>query len=74
MPNAPRFQSDACLLRRGMTTIFTHLGKFQPAKVGKFQSAETGEFSTGTDRDGLTGAGLPASYEWMVEDNRPISQ
>jgi len=37
------------LLRRGMPTIFLHLGKFQPAKVGKFQPAETGEYSTGVD-------------------------
>jgi carboxylesterase type B len=40
----------ACLLRRGMPTIFfLHLGKFQPAKVGIFQPAETGEYSTGVD-------------------------
>jgi hypothetical protein len=38
-----------CLLRRGMPTIFLHLGKFQPAKVGNFQPAETGEYSTGVD-------------------------
>jgi hypothetical protein len=48
---------SACLVRRGMPTIFLHLGKFrpallgnfQPANVGKFQPAETGEYSTGTD-------------------------
>ena len=44
MPNAPRFQSDACLLRRGMTTIFTHLGKFQPAKWGIFNRRKLGNF------------------------------
>ena len=34
---------------QGKTTIYLHLGKFQPAKVGNFQSAQTEEFSTGTD-------------------------
>src|SRR6266446_5729058 len=36
-----------------MTTIFLHLGKFQPAEVGNFQSAQAGEFSTGTDNGNL---------------------
>jgi hypothetical protein len=45
----PRNIQATCLLRRGMPTIFLHLGKFQPAKVGKFQPAETGEYSTGVD-------------------------
>jgi hypothetical protein len=40
---------SACLLRRGMLTIFLHLGIFQPAQVGNFQPAETGEYSTGVD-------------------------
>jgi len=35
---------------RGMTTIFLHLGKFQPAEVGNFRPTQTGEFSTGADR------------------------
>ena len=46
----PRNILSACLLRRGMPTIFfLHLGKFQPAEVGIFQPAETGEYSTGVD-------------------------
>jgi transposase, IS6 family len=47
----PRTNPSACLLRRGMPTIFLHLGKFQPAKVGNFQPAETGEYSTGVDNE-----------------------
>ena len=54
----PRNIQATCLLRRGMPTIFLHLGNFQPAplgnfqsaKVGKFQPAKTGEYSTGIDR------------------------
>jgi hypothetical protein len=47
----PRNIQASCLLRRGMPTIFLHLGKFQPAKVGNFQPAETGEYSTGVDTE-----------------------
>jgi hypothetical protein len=47
----PRTNPSACLLRRGMPTIFLHLGKFQPAKVGNFQPAETGEYSAGVDSE-----------------------
>ena len=45
----PRNIQAACLLRRGMPTIYLHLRKYQPAKVGNFQPAETGEYSTGVD-------------------------
>ena len=55
----PRNIQATCLLRRGMPTIFLHLGNFQPAKVGNFQSAKvgkfqpakTGEYSTGIDNE-----------------------
>jgi hypothetical protein len=46
----PRHFPSPCLQRRGMPTIFLHLGKFQPAEVGNFQPAETGEYSIGVDR------------------------
>jgi len=43
-----------------MTTIFLHLGKFQPAEVRNFQPAQTGEFSTGTDSAEISRAALSA--------------
>jgi hypothetical protein len=56
LTSAPE-QTSTCLLRRGMPTIFLHvgnfqlakLGNFQLAKLGNFQLAKTGEFSTGID-------------------------
>ncbi len=42
----PRDIQATCLLRRGMPTIFLHLGKFQPAKWGNF-NRRSGEISTG---------------------------
>ena len=53
----PRNIQAPCLLRRGMPTIFLHLGKvqpallgnFKPAKWGFFQPAKTGEYATSVD-------------------------
>jgi len=38
----PRSIQAPCLLRRGMPTIFLHLGKFQPAKWGIFNRRKLG--------------------------------
>jgi len=38
----PRNIQAPCLLRRGMPTIFLHLGKFQPAKWGIFNRRKLG--------------------------------
>ena len=38
----PRDIQATCLLRRGMPTIFLHLGKFQPAKWGNFNRRKLG--------------------------------
>jgi hypothetical protein len=42
MPRVPRNIPSACLLRRGMTTIFLRLGIFQPAKWGIFNRRKLG--------------------------------
>src|ERR1035437_7389241 len=64
----PRHIPSPCLRRRGMPTIFLHLGKFQPAKVGKFQPAETGEYSTGVDNS------WPVLLKvlWQLLDGHPV--
>jgi hypothetical protein len=38
----PRNIPSACLLHRGMPTIFLHLGIFQPAKWGIFNRRKLG--------------------------------
>ena len=38
----PRYFPSPCLQRRGMSTIFLHLGKFQPTKWGIFNRRKLG--------------------------------
>ena len=54
----PRNIQAPCLLRRGMPTIFLHLGNFQPALLGNFQPAKWGFFNRrklGNIQPALTG-------------------
>jgi len=61
----PRSIQAPCLLRRGMPTIFLHLGKFQPAKWGIFNRRKLGNIQPALTTSGLFDkwvADCPLSY------------
>lgn len=49
----PRNIQAPCLLRRGMLTIFLHLGIFQPAKWGIFNRRKLGNIQPALTKDRL---------------------
>ena len=54
----PRYFPSPCLQRRGMPTIFLHLGKFQPAKWGIFNRRKLGNIQPALTLDnGCVGRG-----------------
>ena len=54
MLTLPRNIPSACLLRRGMPTIFLRLGNFQPAKWGIFNRRKLGNIQPALTRSVMT--------------------